>query len=75
MKGNCDAVNITDNQTAIVRMSSIGAGTIAHIDEPLAVDGNGFGPGLFAIYCEKRATSQHPVGAARRSIPLRLLLV
>ncbi len=26
--GNCDAVNITDNQTAIVRMSSIGAGTI-----------------------------------------------
>jgi len=24
----CDAVNITDNQTAIVRMSSIGAGTI-----------------------------------------------
>ena len=27
-KGNCDAVNITDNQTAIVRMSSIGAGTI-----------------------------------------------
>ena len=29
LKGNCDAVNITDNQTAIVRMSSIGAGTIA----------------------------------------------
>ncbi len=28
LKGNCDAVNITDNQTAIVRMSSIGAGTI-----------------------------------------------
>jgi methylenetetrahydrofolate reductase (NADPH) len=26
--GNCDAVNITDNQTAIVRMSSIGSGTI-----------------------------------------------
>ena len=26
--GNCDAVNITDNQTAIVRMSSIGAGTL-----------------------------------------------
>ena len=26
--GNADAVNITDNQTAIVRMSSIGAGTI-----------------------------------------------
>jgi methylenetetrahydrofolate reductase (NADPH) len=26
--GNCDAVNITDNQTAIVRMSSIGAGAI-----------------------------------------------
>jgi methylenetetrahydrofolate reductase (NADPH) len=26
--GYCDAVNITDNQTAIVRMSSIGAGTI-----------------------------------------------
>ncbi|MFH1105070.1 MAG: methylenetetrahydrofolate reductase, partial [Actinomycetota bacterium] len=28
LKGACDAVNITDNQTAIVRMSSIGAGTI-----------------------------------------------
>jgi 5,10-methylenetetrahydrofolate reductase len=30
LKGNCDAANITDNQTAIVRMSSIGAGLIAH---------------------------------------------
>jgi len=29
LKGYSDAVNITDNQTAIVRMSSIGAGTIA----------------------------------------------
>jgi methylenetetrahydrofolate reductase (NADPH) len=29
LKGLCDAANITDNQTAIVRMSSIGAGTIA----------------------------------------------
>lgn len=28
LRGYCDAVNITDNQTAIVRMSSIGAGTI-----------------------------------------------
>lgn len=28
LKGYCEAVNITDNQTAIVRMSSIGAGTI-----------------------------------------------
>ncbi len=28
LKGYCDAVNITDNQTAIIRMSSIGAGTI-----------------------------------------------
>jgi 5,10-methylenetetrahydrofolate reductase len=28
LDGVCDAVNITDNQTAIVRMSSIGAGTI-----------------------------------------------
>jgi 5,10-methylenetetrahydrofolate reductase len=28
LKAMCDAVNITDNQTAIVRMSSIGAGTI-----------------------------------------------
>jgi len=28
LKGYCDAVNITDNQTAIVRMSSIAAGTI-----------------------------------------------
>jgi 5,10-methylenetetrahydrofolate reductase len=28
LSGYCDAVNITDNQTAIVRMSSIGAGTI-----------------------------------------------
>jgi len=28
LKGVCDAANITDNQTAIVRMSSIGAGTI-----------------------------------------------
>jgi methylenetetrahydrofolate reductase (NADPH) len=28
LKGNVDAVNITDNQTAIVRMSSIGAGTL-----------------------------------------------
>ncbi len=28
LRDNCDAVNITDNQTAIVRMSSIGAGTI-----------------------------------------------
>ncbi len=28
LKGNCDAANITDNQTAIVRMSSIGAGTL-----------------------------------------------
>lgn len=29
LKGYCDAVNITDNQTAIIRMSSIGAGTIS----------------------------------------------
>jgi len=29
LKGYCDAVNITDNQTAIVRMSSIGAGILA----------------------------------------------
>jgi methylenetetrahydrofolate reductase (NADPH) len=29
LKGYCDAVNITDNQTAIVRMSSIGSGVIA----------------------------------------------
>ncbi|MBN2302512.1 MAG: methylenetetrahydrofolate reductase [Lentisphaerae bacterium] len=29
LKGRVDAVNITDNQTAIVRMSSIAAGTIA----------------------------------------------
>lgn len=29
LKGHCEAANITDNQTAIVRMSSIGAGTIA----------------------------------------------
>jgi len=29
LKGLCDAANITDNQTAIVRMSSIGAGAIA----------------------------------------------
>ncbi|MFL7839139.1 MAG: methylenetetrahydrofolate reductase [Candidatus Promineifilaceae bacterium] len=28
LRGYCDAINITDNQTAIVRMSSIGAGTI-----------------------------------------------
>jgi methylenetetrahydrofolate reductase (NADPH) len=28
LKGFCDAVNITDNQTAIVRMSSIGAGAL-----------------------------------------------
>jgi 5,10-methylenetetrahydrofolate reductase len=28
LQGNCDAVNITDNQTAIVRMSSIAAGAI-----------------------------------------------
>jgi methylenetetrahydrofolate reductase (NADPH) len=28
LRGYCDAVNITDNQTAIVRMSSIGAGTL-----------------------------------------------
>jgi 5,10-methylenetetrahydrofolate reductase len=28
LKGYCDAVNITDNQTAIVRMSSIAAGAI-----------------------------------------------
>ncbi len=28
LHGVCEAVNITDNQTAIVRMSSIGAGTI-----------------------------------------------
>jgi 5,10-methylenetetrahydrofolate reductase len=28
LKGYCDGVNITDNQTAIVRMSSIGAGAI-----------------------------------------------
>jgi len=28
LKGYCDAANITDNQTAIVRMSSIAAGTI-----------------------------------------------
>jgi methylenetetrahydrofolate reductase (NADPH) len=30
LKGNCDAANITDNQTAIVRMSSIGAGVLAY---------------------------------------------
>ncbi len=29
LRGYCDAVNITDNQTAIVRMSSISAGAIA----------------------------------------------
>ncbi len=29
LKGMCDAVNITDNQTAMVRMSSIAAGSIA----------------------------------------------
>jgi methylenetetrahydrofolate reductase (NADPH) len=29
LKGNVDAVNITDNQTAIARMSSIGAGLLA----------------------------------------------
>ncbi len=29
LKGVCDAVNITDNQTAIVRMSSIAAGVLA----------------------------------------------
>jgi methylenetetrahydrofolate reductase (NADPH) len=29
LMGTCDAANITDNQTAIVRMSSIGAGAIA----------------------------------------------
>jgi methylenetetrahydrofolate reductase (NADPH) len=29
LKGLCDAANITDNQTAIVRMSSIGGGAIA----------------------------------------------
>src|SRR5512136_2793938 len=29
LKGNCDAVNITDNQTAVVRMSSISAGFLA----------------------------------------------
>ena len=29
LKGNVDAANITDNQTAIVRMSSIGAATLA----------------------------------------------
>ena len=29
LKGCCDAVNITDNQTAIVRMSSIAAGALA----------------------------------------------
>lgn len=28
LKGYCDAANLTDNQTAIVRMSSIGAGAI-----------------------------------------------
>lgn len=28
LKGCCDAVNITDNQTAIVRMSSIGSGAL-----------------------------------------------
>jgi 5,10-methylenetetrahydrofolate reductase len=28
LKGYCEAVNITDNQTAIVRMSSIGAGAL-----------------------------------------------
>jgi len=28
LRGCCDAVNLTDNQTAIVRMSSIGAGAI-----------------------------------------------
>ncbi|HZD56824.1 MAG TPA: methylenetetrahydrofolate reductase [Anaerolineales bacterium] len=28
LRGYCDAVNLTDNQTAIVRMSSIGAGAI-----------------------------------------------
>jgi 5,10-methylenetetrahydrofolate reductase len=30
LKGCCDGANITDNQTAIVRMSSIGAGAIVH---------------------------------------------
>ena len=35
--GNCDASNITDNQTAIVRMSSIGAGTIV-VEEGLEPD-------------------------------------
>ena len=37
LRGYCDAVNITDNQTAIVRMSSIGAGTLVVQDglEPI----------------------------------------
>ena len=30
LKGNVDAINITDNQTAIVRMSSIAVGAILH---------------------------------------------
>ncbi len=34
LRGYCDAVNITDNQTAIVRMSSIGSGAIV-VDEGL----------------------------------------
>ena len=29
LKGHCDAANITDNQTAIVRMSSVAAGVLA----------------------------------------------
>jgi len=33
LRGYCDAVNLTDNQTAIVRMSSIGAGAIL-VQEP-----------------------------------------
>jgi len=32
LKGYCDACNITDNQTAIVRMSSIGAGAIVVLE-------------------------------------------
>ncbi len=28
LKGNVDAANVTDNQTAVVRMSSIGAATL-----------------------------------------------
>jgi methylenetetrahydrofolate reductase (NADPH) len=68
LKGNVDAVNITDNQTAIVRMSSMGAG--------LVVQQEGLEP-IMQITCRDRnriAIQSDVLSAAALGLPNILCL-